>query len=418
VNIKGIKNKLHKKEIMKRRSVLFIILIFSWFASEACTAIIISGKATPDGRPILWKNRDTDQLQNAIKFFDDGKYKSIGLINADDPEGKEVWAGYNSAGFAIINTVSYNLISKDTVKLKDQEGVIMREALKVCATVGEFEAFLQNRPKPLGVETNFGVIDAFGGAAWFETDHYSFKKLDVNDPALAPMGYMIHTNFSFTGDPKRGSGHIRYKTAEDLFYPAAQQNNLTVRFILQNVSRSLWHSLTQTDLKSPPVNPEGQKFVHFTDFIPRFSTAASVAIQGVLPGESTDYTTMWTVLGFPLTSVVLPIWLCQGSAQPELVTLHPDSVAPLCSKAMLLKEKLFPVVQNYRSSYINLPILYNAGGTGTMQLLKSVEDTVFDKSLKKLESWRSNKNFRKEISEFYTQINDLITEKYRALFGI
>jgi hypothetical protein len=403
---------------MKRRLILGILLFFSWGAADACTAIIISGKATPDGRPILWKNRDTDQLQNAIKYFDDGKYKSIGLVNANDPEGKEVWAGYNSAGFAIINTVSYNLISKDTVKLKDQEGVIMREALKVCATVGEFEAFLQHRPKPLGVETNFGVIDAFGGAAWFETDNFSFKKLDVNDPALAPMGYMIHTNFSFTGDPKKGSGHIRYKTAEDLFYPAAQQNNLTVRFILQNVSRSLWHSLTKTDLTSLPEKGDGQEFVNFTDFIPRFSTAASVAIQGVLPGESTDFTTMWTVLGFPLTSVVFPIWLGQGAGQPELVTLHAEGVAPLCDKAIQLKGKLFPVIQNYGGNYMDRSLLYNQKGSGYLQQLKSVEDSVFDRSLKKLESWRSNKNFRREIPDFYYQINDLITEKYRILFGI
>jgi hypothetical protein len=403
---------------MKQLFVLTLLFISGWLTSEACTAIIISGKATPDGRPILWKNRDTDQFRNAIKYFDDGKYKSIGLINTDDPEGKAVWAGYNSAGFAIINTVSYNLISKDTVRLKDQEGVIMREALQMCATVADFEAFLQNRPKPLGVETNFGVIDAFGGAAWFETDNFSFKKLDVNDPALAPMGYMIHTNFSFTGDPKRGSGHIRFKTAEDLFYQAAQQNNLTVRFILQDVSRSLWHSLIRIDLKSLTVSPVEQKFVHFTDFIPRYSSTASVAIQGVLAGENSDFTTMWTVLGFPLTSVVIPIWLCQGVNQPGLVTINGEGVAPLCNKALLLKEKLFPVIQNYRSSYINLSFLYNTNGTGYMQLLKTVEDTVFERSLKKLESWRNMKNFRTEIPEFYNQINDLVTEKYRIQFGI
>ena len=122
---------------MQHLLVLMLLFFSGCLTSEACTAIIISGKATPDGRPILWKNRDTDQFQNAIKYFDDGKYKSIGLINADDPEGKSAWAGYNSAGFAIINTVSYNLISKDTVKLKDQEGIIMREALRVWATVGE-----------------------------------------------------------------------------------------------------------------------------------------------------------------------------------------------------------------------------------------------------------------------------------------
>jgi hypothetical protein len=229
---------------------------------------------------------------------------------------------------------------------------------------------------------------------------------------------MIHTNFSFTGDPKRGSGHIRYKTAEDLFYPASQQNNLTVRFILQNVSRSLWHSLTVTDLRSLPENAGGQKFVNFTDFIPRFSSTASVAIQGVKSGESTDYTTMWTVLGFPLTSVVFPLWLCQGAGQPELVTLNGEGVAPLCEKALKLKGSVFPVTHNYKANYINLSILYNQENRGFMQLLKPVEDEIFDISMKRLEVWRKNPDFKKEIQSFYKQLDEEIAGKYRTLFGI
>ena len=180
-------------------SVFFLITLN--LSVEACTSIIISGKSTPDGRPIMWKNRDTDTYQNAIKFFDDGKYSSLGLIDSDDPSGESVWIGYNSAGFAIMNTASYNLIMNDSIDLKDREGIVMREALMQCATVAEFESFLNNYQKPLGVEANFGVIDAVGGAAYFEVSNFSYKKLDVNDPALAPMGYMIHTNFSFTGDP-------------------------------------------------------------------------------------------------------------------------------------------------------------------------------------------------------------------------
>ena len=198
--------------------VLILTIVLFDLPVQACTSIIISGKATPDGRPIMWKNRDTDSFQNAIRCFNDGKYTSMGLIDSDDPSGKSVWIGYNSAGFAIMNTVSYNLIMKDTIDLRDREGIIMREALKQCATVDEFEMFLNKHTKPLGVETNFGVIDAIGGAAYFEVNNFSFKKLDVNDPGIAPLGYIIHTNFSFTGDPNRGSGQIRYKTAEDLFY--------------------------------------------------------------------------------------------------------------------------------------------------------------------------------------------------------
>jgi len=397
--------------------VLFIVL--PCLPIHACTSIIISGKNTPDGRPIMWKNRDTDKYQNAIMYFSDGKYSSIGLIDSDDPTGNSVWIGYNSAGFAIMNTVSYNLIMKDTIDVRDREGIVMREALMQCATVGEFELFLDTYIKPLGVETNFGVIDANGGAAYFETSNFSYKKLDVNNAAIAPMGYLIHTNFSFTGDVNSGSGQIRYKTAEDLFYQAAQQNNLTVRFILQDVSRSLWHSLTKTDLKkSYSENPAEQKFVNFTDFIPRYFSSSAVAIQGVKPGENAEYTTMWTVLGFPLTSVVTPLWLCMGKNQPSLVILGENGVAPLCDKALQLKLKLFPIRKSYGENYINVNALYNGAGMGIMQKLKPLDDQIFDEAVKKLDYWRNNKNFKQEIPEFYRVLDQKIKEQYMNLFGI
>ena len=405
--------------MMKKALLICLFTALNYVSVKACTSIIITGKATPDGRPIMWKNRDTDSYQNAIRYFDDGKYKSIGLIDADDPTGQAVWIGYNSAGFSIMNTASYNLIMKDTIDLKDQEGILMREALKQCATVDEFGMFLKNHSKPLGVEANFGVIDANGGAAYFEVSNYSFTMLDVNDPAVAPMGYMIHTNFSFTGDPNSGSGQIRYKTAEDLFYQAAQQNNLTVRFILQDVSRSLWHSLTKTDLKTMYTeNSSEQRFVNFTDFIPRYFTSSAVAIQGVKPGENVEYTTMWTLLGFPLTSVVTPLWLCMGENQPSVVVLNKNGVAPICDKAILLKQRLFPITRSYGENYLNINALYNGNQTGIMQKLKPLDDMIFDLSVKKLEAWRKNRNFRQEIPAFYDYIDKQIRTEYLSLSGL
>lgn len=405
---------------MKYLLILFAVMqLLPVLNVEACTSIIISGKATPDGRPIMWKNRDTDSYQNAIMYFNDGKYNSIGLIDSDDKEGKAIWIGYNSAGFAIMNTASYNLILEDTISIKDREGIVMRQALKECASVKEFEVFLSNLPRPIGVEANFGVIDANGGAAYFEVSNFTFKKLDVNDPAIAPMGYIIHTNFSFTGDPNSGSGHIRYKTAEDLFYQAAQQNNLSVRFILQDVSRSLWHSLTKTDLKKMySENPSEQRFANFTDFIPRYFSTSAVAIQGIKPGENVEYTTMWTVLGFPLASVVAPLWLCQGKDQPKIVSLDKSGVAPLCDKTLQLKQQLFPIKYGYGENYINVNALYNSAGTGIMQKLKSIDDQIFDESEQKLELWRKNKDWKKEIPDFYRFMDEKIPQAYQALFGL
>jgi hypothetical protein len=107
-------------------------------------------------------------------YFIDGTYPYIGLVNSNDSTGKEVWGGFNSTGFSIINSASYNIKKNDTTKLSDKEGVLMKAALKICATVADFEKLLGELPKPLGVEANFGVIDANGGAAYFETGNFSY----------------------------------------------------------------------------------------------------------------------------------------------------------------------------------------------------------------------------------------------------
>lgn len=129
---------------MKKIAVLFILSFLS-FADQSfgCTTFLISGKYTADGKPILFKNRDADQMQNALAFFNDGKYKYIGLVNGTANWNKEVWGGYNEAGFAIINTAAYNNNIGDTIKLKDREGVIMKLALQTCQTLEDFENFLK-----------------------------------------------------------------------------------------------------------------------------------------------------------------------------------------------------------------------------------------------------------------------------------
>ena len=192
----------------------YIIIIFLFLGSGliACTTAVISGKFTSDGRPLLLKHRDSNFIQNKLMYFDDGKYNYIGLINSEDKKGNEVWGGVNSQGFAIINSASYNLKdSGDTTSFLDKEGFIMKKALQECKTLKDFENLLTDHIKPLGVEANFGVIDAEGGAAYYETNNYTFLKIDANDPIHAPFGYVIRTNFSFNGKTDYHGGHYRWR---------------------------------------------------------------------------------------------------------------------------------------------------------------------------------------------------------------
>ena len=145
------------------------ILLGSYVPSLACTTVIVSGKVRVDGRAVMMKNRDTGHKTNDIKWFQGEKYDFIGLVNTDGEPSKEVWAGTNSAGFCIMNTATYDLKEDEIPQEKmDREGYLMFRALEVCATVEDFDHFLDTLSKPMYVEANFGVTDARGGAVYYE----------------------------------------------------------------------------------------------------------------------------------------------------------------------------------------------------------------------------------------------------------
>jgi len=177
-----------------KKSLLMILVAFT--AARCCTTAVISGRGTPDGRPLLYKHRDTGTLENVMVYDESGRYSFIGLANAGDRS--QIWAGSNSSGFAIMNSASYNL-NADTSSFRDQEGEVMKLALQSCASLEDFETLLTSMTRPLPVEANFGVIDARGGAAYYETGNDGYTKIDANDPVTAPHGYIIRTNYSVTG---------------------------------------------------------------------------------------------------------------------------------------------------------------------------------------------------------------------------
>ncbi len=403
-----------------KKIFIVVFFFFTYVFTNACTTAVISGKFTKDGRPLLLKHRDTHFVENKIRFFDDGKFDYIGLINSVDSKGKEVWAGVNSAGFAIMNSASYNLKAlDDTTTIQDSEGVVMKLALQNCRTVDDFQLLLEGMKKPLGVEANFGVIDAEGGCAFFEVNNFTIKKLDANDPAIAPFGYLIHTNFSFTGRKDEGKGYIRYLTAEELFGRASETNNLDFKFLLQDVSRSLKNSLLKTDLAVNPPSESEEKFVTLEDYIVRYSSVATVVVQGVRPGEAPELSTMWTVLGFQLTSVAVPVWVKAGENLPKILTAPDSSNAPLCRMALKLKKQCYPVSRGSGRKYLLLSKVINEGGNGFLQLLRPVENENIARAIKLLEEWRkANKLSESQARDYYNFVDRHVAESYEKLFGL
>lgn len=405
------------------KKIFTLVLAYLLFVSSihfACTTAVVSGEATVDGRPLLLKNRDTSFLDNRLVYFTDGKYDYIGLVNSEDEENEQVWVGFNSAGFGIMNSASYNLKSEeDTTKLKDKEGVLMKQALQECATLEDFEELLLSMEKPLGVEANFGVIDAQGGAAYYETNNFRFYKYDATNPKVAPNGYLIRTNFSFAGKVNGGYGYIRYESAKKILEKDLNSGGVSLETLLQKVPRNLSHSLTGVDLKDKmPENIEDTTFVSFQDFIPRYWNSSVSVVQGVKKGESAEFTTMWSTAGFSLSSVAVPVWLNSNKKLPSVLIGNDEGNAPLCNKALELKAEMFPVERGSGNKYINLAQVINEEETGILQKLKPVENDIIFKGKKYLDRWRNEGVDEKEMFEFYDWADQKILKDYQKLFGI
>ena len=221
------------------KKILFsILLALAVVPALACTSVIVSGKVRADGRPVMMKHRDTGHTSNDIRWFQGEKYSFIGLVNTDGEPTDEVWAGTNSAGFSIMNTATYDLKEDDVpAEQMDREGFLMYRALEVCATVQDFEHFLDTLSKPMGIEANFGVIDKNGGAMYYEVDNWRIRaKYDVNEE---PSGYRVVTNFTWQGRQEDRKGVDRYEKAckllEETCIPISEWDH---DFLINKISRS------------------------------------------------------------------------------------------------------------------------------------------------------------------------------------
>lgn len=231
-----------------RAYVIILALLFLLVSvpSSACTSVIISGRLTADGLPVMFKHRDTSNPHNAMEYFRGERYSFIGLVNKNwrsNPVssytgGKpEVWAGRNDAGFCIMNTATYDLKDDDVPASEmDREGIVMYRALEICSTISDFERMLDTLSRPMGVEANFGVIDSKGGAAYYEVNNHKWIKFDVNETV---SGYMVVTNFTRTGRKSDRRGEDRFEKAcsilKNTTVPPSKWDH---SFLIENISAS------------------------------------------------------------------------------------------------------------------------------------------------------------------------------------
>ena len=404
---------------MRHVGTLFCLLVL-FFAfpipSHCCTSVIITGKITPDGRPLMWKNTDGSVFAQRLSFVNGEKYDWIGLALEENPVN--AWFGTNSAGFCIMNTMSYNFVDNESWDINN--GFIMKMALDKCASLRDFLHLLDTIAKPIPVSSNYGVIDTLGNAVYVETYPTGYHVVDVNDPAIAPEGFLVYTNYSRHGERDAGMGYIRYYAAVQILRDAiAGGEALTPHFIFDKMSRSFYQPLLGLDLRK--MADEGYDlpggFFPDSDFIPRRLSAVASVIQAVRPGENPQLTTLWTALGYPPCSVAVPAWVSCGKEGLPMVLRQikgdENHDSPICRKACALKSEIFPVTRGNGKNYFRFSGLYNSRGTGIIQRLAPVEAHIRDITLPLLAKWRSDGHISdKERDRLCREIDAFLMENF------
>ncbi|MFA7116194.1 MAG: hypothetical protein WC140_03010 [Bacteroidales bacterium] len=405
---------------MKRLFIILFCFLYFSVSTYACTSVLISGKLTKDGRPLLLKNRDTDQLNNRIEYFKGEYYNFIGLVNSNIKD-KQVWSGNNSAGFCIINTASYNLNYDDVDKsLMDREGYFMYKVLSNCKNLYEFEEFLNEMSTPYYLESNFGVMDAEGNAAFYEVSNNKWCKYDVNDKRIAPEGYLVYTNFSFSGKENDGLGYIRYDAATKVMKESVDHKvKYDPEWIFDNISRNFYNSILDINLRKDINKLSNTGFYYDKDFIPRHSTASSVIFQGVNKGENPNLTVMWTILGYPPLGIAVPVMCASETNQPFFMCSTSDNEnSKLCEVVLSLKEKVYSIKRGNGESYINFKLMYNEKGDGYSQILNDLEKKNINVFQGILFDWRKNGFQKEEFNKFIENYSTSFFKYYESLINL
>jgi hypothetical protein len=393
---------------------LSLLVILAAVDLRPCTLAVCSGKATRDGRPLMWKNRDTSKVANKVILSSGPKFRFLGLVDSDNIKGDEVYGGLNEVGFAIMNSQADDLATPK--KAGDGNGALMKLALGECATVRDFEALLSREKGKFDLAANFGVIDAEGGACFFETGSEGYVKFDAADPRVAPFGYLVRTNFAFTSpDLLKGGGFIRFERISHIFERGRGENRLDVKFILRDASRDLIHEklLSNPWTKELPSDPAAPLYINTNDTINRNSSVSALVFHGAPAPTAARLATMWVLLGQPITAVALPLWV--GSGEVPAVLTGPKT-APLNDLTRAIVAYLYPDKRGRMPQYLNVNRLRTYGGEGVLAKLVRIEDEVMSRAAAKMAEWEKTPPARADVAACQEKLASWAYESLKTAF--
>ncbi len=371
-----------------------------------CTTAIISGEVTADGRPLLWKNRDVSNSEQEFAYFDDGDFPYI--TNTYTGQVDDAWGGVNSVGFGIENSTALNL--PDSIEGPDDDGLIMKLALQTCRTVDDFAEILdatneEGRTTP----SNYGVIDAEGGAAIYEAGFNSYLLVDATDSDVAPDGFLVRANFAYSGSDNRHIGQWRHDRAYQLILDAIEDEALTPQYLFETVLRDLrLQNLNPYPLPFDSVYEDGGLpwgFIPDHSSINRDITRSAIIIQGVLNDEDPLLSTMFAICGEPIVTVPIPLWVHAAGTPVEL---NGDSTALFCDLSKRFTQ--FVYNRHLDNDALNTFQLNDGAGNGVLMLTDPIIDTVFTHTQAVLNDWREELPESETVADFQNEQAEYVYE--------
>ncbi len=367
-----------------------------------CTTGLISGEATVDGRPILWKSRDVRRWEQEFHFYDETPYDFIGVTYAG--VDTQCWGGINEAGFAIENSNGLNLGS---VTGPDDDGLIQYLALATCERVSDFASILDStnltsRTRP----SIYGVFDRFGAGGMFECRSTSYVFFDINDTTVAPEGILVRSNFGYTGGTSH-VGQFRHDRALEILQFGASRDIIDSRFVHDYVGRDIANSF---------VNPYPLPYTGFLvvngdtvwggvkthNAINREFTSSAFLVQGIRPGENPLTSTIWVQVGEPTMTPMLPLWVAAGSVPVEVDS---DTTSPICDRAKEFWDFLYHFYPSSPDSdIIDTRRLVDGQGGGLLHLMRILEGRYYGRVQSIVDRWRTNFPAQGEVASLQNRI--------------
>ncbi len=353
-----------------------------------CTIGVAAGRATADGRPLLWKVRDQPAVPHNEVYCNGAlAHRFVAVVDANGHDGSSAWLGVNEHGFAVLNA---NVEDLGAARAERANGGFMRDALGSCRSVAEFVALLDSTNGGRDTHGNFGVIDSTGAAVMFEVSPDTFWTFDAE---ADPRGFVVRTNFACHDTAGTGidglPGDERFVRAQNYVGDLAAGDTLSCANLLGRLARdfSNWAS-RPIDVPCHACGEPDSLYGYIETFfsICSHNTVCGGAIQGVAPPpaatEPAWLSTLWVQLGQPACTLASPYWPL--GAAPAVA--DGDTTAPLCDLAATVRGVVFPSHQFPR--LVDSFALRDDAGGGLWSHLLPAEAAILATTQERLSYWR------------------------------